>query len=377
VRYLASELARLHMNVYHTRSQQEYWEEVARLEAVADDLSSEELTLEMMRFVAAVGDGHTSFRIDSQAGLHALPVDFAWYGDDLHVRGISPDYPQAVGARVLMIGSLTAEQAYQAVLPYISHENDSWARVQSRGYLNLVELLAAVGVVDQAGPVTLRLETLDQEVLTVEVAPLEPGETVDYLSAEEAAPFYLSRPEEPFWYEYRESSGTLYFRYAACIDMTGFRRVAGEFWKLAEESRVERLIIDLRGNGGGNTLQFDRFFAPRLAEHPELNDPQRLFVLIDRRTFSSASDHAADLSVNTAATLVGEPTGGKPNSYGEVRSFRLPNSRWRVYYSTKYFQAMEIDPPSIEPDVLIYAPAAAVYAGQDPVLEYAAPEEEW
>jgi hypothetical protein len=377
VRYLGSELARLHMNAYHTTPQQAYWDEIARLEAAAPQLSDEELALELMRFVAAVGDGHTSYHVSRQNSMRGLPVDFKWYGYDLYVRGVSADYPQAVGGRVLEIGGLPVEQVYLALLPYIAHENDSWARIQSRQYLNLVDLLVRVGAARPGGPVTLTLEDTHENTFTLDIQPLQPGEKVDFLTAGEQVPYYLSQPDRPFWYEYFPDSDTLYFRYAACVDPLGFRKSANEFWKIADEQPVERLIIDLRGNSGGNTFQFDRFFLPKLNEHPEFGDPERLFVLIDRVTFSSASDHAALFKAHSKATLVGEPTGGKPNGYGEVRSFRLPNSTAQVYYSTNYFQAMDFDPPTIEPDVLIYAPASAAFAGQDPVLEAVVPEEGW
>jgi Peptidase family S41 len=381
VHYLGSELARLHMNAYHTTSQQAYWDEIARLEAAAPGLSDVDLTLEMMRFVASVGDAHTSFRSHSETPWHALPIDFKWYGNDLHVRGISEAYPLAVGAHVLKIGSKTAEEVYQAVLPYIPHENDAWARVQSNQYLNLVELLVKIGVVEEVGPVILTLENASEtaapETFVLEIFPLKNGEQANNLSAWRVKPYYLSQPDLPFWYEYRPISRSLYFRYTACVDPLGFRKAANEFWKIADEQPVDRLIIDLRGNGGGNTFQFDQFFVPKLNQHPELNDPQRLFVLIDRVTFSSASDHAAFFRKNSKATLVGEPTGGRPNGYGEVRSFTLPNSRAEVRYSTNYFQPLEIDLPSLEPDVLIYAPAEEAFAGEDPVLEYVVPEEDW
>ena len=376
-RYLGSELARLHKNAFHTMTEPEYWDELARLEASAPALSDAQFNLEMMRFVASVGDAHTSLLLGDAAGLHSLPLIFRWFGPDLHVHAASDDYAHILGARVVAIGSLPAEDVYQAVLPYISHENDAWARVQSRQYLHIVELLAQAGAVDGVGPVALTVENQSQETITLDVVPLEPGEQVDFQTARQEQPYYLSQPDLPFWYEYRPESRTLYFRYAACVDPLGFYQTANEFWKIVEEQPVDRLIFDLRDNGGGNTFQFDQFFWPRLWDHPELNDPQRLFVLIDGVTFSSASKHAVDFAERTSATLVGEPTGGKPNGYGEVRSFRLPYSRAQVFYSTNYFQTMPEDPPSVMPDVLIYAPAEAIYSGQDPVLETAAPDEDW
>ncbi len=49
--------------------------------------------------------------------------------------------------------------------------------------------------------------------------------------------------------------------------------------------------------------------------------------------------------LQTNPILVGEPTGGKPNSYGEISSFLLPNSGLVVNYSTKYFEQVSGDPP--------------------------------
>ena len=41
---------------------------------------------------------------------------------------------------------------------------------------------------------------------------------------------------------------------------------------------------------------------------------------------------------DTEAIFIGEPTGGRPNHFGEVKSFNLPNSGLSVRYSTKYFR---------------------------------------
>lgn len=378
VRYLSSELARLHMNAFHTTSEEAHRSQVEVLLAAIPNLNDGQITVELMRLVAATGDAHTEFAIFDSVPLHFLPADLRWYGDGLYVRGISEAYPQAVGAQVLKIGSLTAEEAYQAVLPLISHENDSWARLKSSNYLNVAELLEAVGVVAQAGAVPFTLKDESGREFAVSIDPLEPGQAVDFLSARIQPAFYQSRPDEPFWYEYRASSNTLYFRYAACTDPFGFRATVAEMWRLADERPVERLIVDLRGNGGGNSLQFERWFLPGLAARPALDDPDRLFVLIDKGTFSSASDNAASMLVHTNATFVGEPTGGKPNSYGEVRYFRLLNSRAMVFYSTNYFETLPgSDPPSIEPHIFVAPSAAEVFAGRDPVLEYIAPDEEW
>ena len=70
------------------------------------------------------------------------------------------------------------------------------------------------------------------------------------------------------------------------------------------------------------------------------------------------------------ATLVGEPTGGRPNCYGELIGFKLPNSNLQVNCSTKYFrQSRDDDPPSRDPDITVARSWEDCLAGRDPVME--------
>ena len=48
--------------------------------------------------------------------------------------------------------------------------------------------------------------------------------------------------------------------------------------------------------------------------------------------------NAVHLEQETQVLTVGEPTGGKPNNFGEIKTFSLPNSGLTVRYSTKYIQ---------------------------------------
>jgi C-terminal processing protease CtpA/Prc len=127
------------------------------------------------------------------------------------------------------------------------------------------------------------------------------------------------------------------------------------------------VIVDLRGNGGGNS----EVIAPLLkglSNRPALAEHGRIFALIDRRTFSSALMNSIQLRDQAHAVLIGEPTGGRPNHYGEVRTFRLPNSGLTVFHSTKYFTMQAEDTPSLMPHITVKQSSADYLAGRDPVL---------
>jgi C-terminal processing protease CtpA/Prc len=72
------------------------------------------------------------------------------------------------------------------------------------------------------------------------------------------------------------------------------------------------------------------------------------------------------------AILVGEPTGGKPNGFGEVKRATLPNSNLAVFYPVKYFRPIpDADPQSIVPDIPVNLALEDFLGGRDPVLEKA------
>ena len=134
---------------------------------------------------------------------------------------------------------------------------------------------------------------------------------------------------------------------------------------------VERLVVDLRDNGGGNSFQFSYLVLRDLRRRADLNRRERLFVLINGGTFSSAMNNALQMSRETEVILVGEPTGGSPNAFGEMRRLELPNSRIPVWYSTKAFQLIpgRPDATTVEPEIEIQLTSEAHFGGRDPVLE--------
>ena len=98
-----------------------------------------------------------------------------------------------------------------------------------------------------------------------------------------------------------------------------------------------------------------------------MNRPDRLFVLIDGGTFSSAVLNAASLRRQTRATFAGEPPGDMPDHPGQPATLVLPNSCLTVGHSTKYFHSYA--GISLEPDLPLAPTGADHFAGRDQVLQ--------
>ncbi len=87
-------------------------------------------------------------------------------------------------------------------------------------------------------------------------------------------------------------------------------------------------------------------------------------------TFSAAAVNALDMRNEANAILVGSPTGMRPNHYGEHAEFRLPNSGFRVSYSTYYHRFGADTDSAVVPDQNIEPTWAEFRAGRDPVIEW-------
>lgn len=122
----------------------------------------------------------------------------------------------------------------------------------------------------------------------------------------------------------------------------------------------------------GTIVQFD--------EAPEAHDPRGptftgpVCVLIGPLTFSSAVDLADGIKTYNLATLIGEETGGRPNTFGEVYYFRTPNTGFLVGVSSAQFVRANgdtTDHRGVMPDIEVKRSADDIRAGRDPVIDRA------
>ena len=167
------------------------------------------------------------------------------------------------------------------------------------------------------------------------------------LATGEKPPLYLQRLTESWWTELLSDARTVYFSFTGYPPEAEFRERAAALAKLLDESHARRLVIDLRRNGGGDFTRFRQVLLPIIKARATINKEGGLFVITGPGTFSAATVNALDLRNEANAILTGSPTGMRPTHYGEHGEFRLPNSGFRISYSTHYHRfGAEAVPPS-------------------------------
>jgi hypothetical protein len=372
---LAAQLPLSHVNPFNKISREQFNQAVADLDRDIPSLQDHEIVARMMQIVASIGDAHTTLTLNgSLLRFHTYPLKTYWFSDGLYVTSVASAYPLALGRKITRIGSRDSAEASTFVASVISHENDAWLKAQAPSQFASPEILHALRILPGVQSGAFTVQSANGELTTVNISSAFANQSVNLLSlpdpAQVATPLYRQHPELNYWFDYVAASQTLYFEYNVCQNRADlpFNQFLQQMQQFVGTHQVSKLVIDLRNNVGGDSSILQPLINA-LATDPGFNRSDRLFVIIGRLTISSGLLNAISLRQQTQATFVGEATGGKPNHFGEVGSFLLPNSRLRVQYAKKFFNTVAGDPLSLFPDTTIELSSADFFSGRDPVLD--------
>jgi hypothetical protein len=374
VKWLRTELPRWHKNLFFSLSQTEWNDLLDDLARRGGSLGREEYIVAVAQTLARLGDAHTGLGIrDATAGTGLFPFGCLWFSDGITVVGAGAGRVNLVGAKLVAIENTPVDRVVELLETIVSHENKSKAEAMVPEYLAVPEVLKGLGIIGKSSRAKFTFVGRDGKEFSVVLPRMEA--TRFAWAPISSYPDGLTWPEawlsaDVIRHIYIESSKTLYIQYNSCRgDITEQVKAIDDTLR---GRSVERIVVDLRRNTGGNS-EVIRPLIRMLAARPEVKEPGRFFVLIGPRTFSSALFAAFYLKSDIPTTVfLGEPTGGRPNHYGEVRTALLPGCGLRIGYSTQYFQlAPDGDPPSLMPDHTVTMSSTEFLAGRDPVLEAA------
>jgi hypothetical protein len=368
------ELPRRHLNLFSVNSREVFDAAAAELQRASQEFSDEQFYTGLMKLVASARDAHTALSIPGASlGFTALSITLKIFDDGVFVTGAEQGFAELNGARVLGIQGFSIEDVIARIRPVVSYENEWWFAAQAPNFLANIGVLRGVGVVGSGELPRFSLRLPSGEVREVELAPRTGAVVRAVDSATGFTPVLLRRTDENYWSEYWADSRTLYVAYRRCAEMPWqpIAAFAREISLTLQSNRVDTVVVDLRGNPGGNSVYFEQLvdgvlFA--LNQATVANPGMRGYGLIDGTVFSSGMLAAAVLlnRFGHNIPLVGEPTGGSPTGYGEALGFTLPGSGIAGQYSTKYFNVLPGQ--TIEPDIRVPVRSTDYFMRHDPAL---------
>lgn len=375
-------VGRRHPQPFHAVAEPEWRRAVAQLDADIPTLSDLQITARLMRLAALIGDGHTSVYppFEGPRSFHLLPIWPYRIGDDWYVMGASPGHTDLVGGRIVSVGGRPAAEVADNLSAMLPKDNDWSGRWIAAVGFQFAETATLAARPDGSGPLDIEVETPagGRRTEALDAGPIDRNPLSAWTPAGwpwmgDAAPLplWLSRTSEPWWFQDIDAPRAVYVQVNQVSEAEpgDFERFAV---RLAEHMRADPsrpMILDLRHNNGGNGAL--NWTLARELVRCGCDRPGGIFVITGRRTFSAAMTLSSLLETRTEALFVGEPTGSRPNFYGEDTLFSLPWSGLKGSISSAWFQGGETSfdqRPAIAPDLRAELTVDDVVLGRDPAL---------
>ena len=390
LKFALQKLKDIHPSLYRRMKSDSLEVAAKNLNRIIPELNDDQVVVGLMRLVSMVQDRQTLMvpAESKVAGGAYFPLRFQHFSDGLFITEAPKEHADLAGAKVLRIGNVEAESAFDRVSGLLSYDN-AFTRLH-RGPMALV----TPSIVHGAGltrtrdslEVTVRTRTGAKRTERIAAVPDESGG--EWLWNEEGLPvpdavsaidgvseFPVSRRRDKnYWFAYLPDQKILYLQFNAVQHDKDepFEQFCARMWREVDKQEVNKLILDVRHNGGG----MSRITNPLLhgfIKRDEINRRGRFLMLTGRATGGAAVDCQAFLEEHTSVLFVGEPSGTSPNHADDPGRYVLPQSGLSLQVS-KYFwtNSMPWDKrAAIQPHVPVSVSSKDYFAGKDPVFEAA------
>ncbi len=300
------------------------------------------------RILAKLGDAHTSVNVNMEVN-ERVPVSFRFADGKLYFND-----GEYAGSEVVSIGGVAVGELLATYKSQFSYEQEGYAEYYFARMCSWKDDL------------TFMNANVSDTVEIVFEAP--GGEATATFAFENNAPAPEQTVQPPPFvsYEIDAENGIGILTLRSCQYNDIYRETLDDFFTEVKDAAVETVVVDLRGNGGGNSNVANEFiryldvddyygfgginsrYGPILYEFEKtltVNDKIEgllftgdVYALTSTQTFSAATDFGVMLSDNGIGKIAGETSGGMPSSYGDILRFQLPNSKLLYTVSFKYFR---------------------------------------
>jgi tetratricopeptide (TPR) repeat protein len=386
--FLARELRRIHFDPFKNITREEFESYVKKLHDDIPKLTDPQIEIGLMRLARRMGDGHTLIRPASiqlsermladrgMADRRVAPIELYLFTEGLFITAAAPKHADIVGAQVTHIGDQAVEKVMETLDQVISQDNKMWPKNVGPAMMRNPRMLNGLGLIPDPDKMAITIRDGEGKTRTVTLAAELVDSTGDWPTARQGAtaaePLYLKDRKANYWFEFLPDSKTLYFQYNAVAQdpKETLPEFCDRMFKFINENPVERLVIDMRWNGGGNNF-YNRPIVHGLIRNEKINQLGKLFVIVGRQTYSAAMCGATEIERHTKAIFVGEPTGSSPNFVGESITINLPYSKMSGTISDLYWQNSVAMDYRVWISPQLYAPPSfELYrANRDPAME--------
>ena len=357
---------KIHVNPWHEITKEELSNIVNELVLKMDvnDIYSFKYFIDyIIKRLSGTSDAHTKSAIE-----YPLPINFKIFNTDILVN-----YPENLkNCKLVSINDIEIKTIIDELKEVITYGTKGKRRTELEKSLFNSIILFGLPSLRKYEKLTFKFLALDgKEITRTFKKDEEYNDNFDYDK-------FLYGDNATFRIEentliYKHSSVQPKFKEQIEIAVNNMRRL--------DLTNINKIIIDLRGNTGGNSA-LNQILMNFLSEH---ND-KMLITLTDYRVFSAGRYALRDL-INLGTITIGEEIGTPINCYGNSNWINIDNIRFSI--SERYFHPLcnigikskeefksimseDILMPYIfKPDILVEEKEEDYILGIDTILEYA------
>ena len=331
-----------------------------------ENIATYELSREIESVFAMFDDGHTHCD-EEYADPHYMKYSYI---------------NRKAGLKISGINGISFEEFLDKYPGLVSYETESYGVKLLKTRISTLEGLRYLGV-DINGEITYNYvdengENVDFPVTAADFLTLD--EYYDFASAQTGEDLRAADEDRGFvYYDIDEENSLAVLTLNSCNYNDTYKKTLSEMFKEVKEKGIRNVAVDLRNNPGGSSMVADEFitylpaneykswasewrmnyfmipFKQEMIKNKHKSDifDGNVYILTSVASYSAAMDFAMLIKDNGLGTIIGEPCGNLPASYGEVVCYRLPHSGVYMQLSEKSWHRVDTskeDEP-IMPDI--------------------------
>jgi len=354
--------------------------------------------------IAAIGDGHANCRLPGQAikdyisNVKVFPAMVMFIHNRAFIFCCKQNDGLA-GTELLSINNHSMDEVIQRLFRYITTDGNIQSRKNWEMPENFQLLYNIIYGVKSSFDVSYKTKTGEIKTITLQ------ADIIKNIFCTNPFP----RPARYLHLSYTQDNTavlTIQTFFDGFLQQTGenFRRFLDSSFKDIKAKKIEKLVIDVRSNQGGNDNNGEMLYSyltkkpfayyasqetvtEKFAESQHLNlglqQPNennfsgKLYVLMNGRSFSAAAEFASIAKTNNRAVFIGEECGGGyyGNTSGDEAMVTLPNTQITARIPlVKYVLAVKkakYKDRGVIPDYAVYPTISDIIEHRDVQLEYA------
>ena len=378
---LVRRMEELHPDLTHGVSSEAIHTAADSLVERVPELSDDQILVGLMGLVAMVSahgrDGHMGiWPPDNPSAVHRFPLRLWEFPEGLFVTAAMEPHEDLVGSRIVAVNGRSIDEVIARLDPVVPRDNASNLRAARTVFLTSAEVLSGLGLAAERSTLHLDVATPKGGTRSEDVAAVSAEDFAAWVGGWELALpprpglRFTQRPNAHSVITYLSGPRALLVQYRVVDEASG--DLVEAIRDAMARHPVDRLILDLRANGGGEADGYRELL--RFLTSGDVDRPGRLVVLVGRLTFSAGASLTVLLQRRaTHAILMGEDTGGAPNIWADTAEVTLPHSRLTALVPTEYFGIGGPDDRrlTVHPDIDARFDADDYFEGRDPVLDAA------